>query len=79
MRFDIANARSYITKNADRLIELHREVLASDDATKALEDYNMLLAKVKQRVAILTDNAAPIGDELKNKLNEAGLSLPPVE
>lgn len=76
---DIANARSYITKNADRLIELHREALASDDATKALEDYNMLLAKVKQRVAILTDNAAPIGDELKNKLNEAGLSLPPVE
>ena len=76
---DIANARSYITKNADRLIELHREALASDDATKALEDYNKLLAKVKQRVAILTDNAAPIGDELKNKLNEAGLSLPPVE
>lgn len=76
---DIANARSYITKYIDRLVELHNETLGSDDATKALDDYNNLLAKIQQRVAVLTDNAAPIGDEIKAKLNEAGLSIPTAE
>lgn len=76
---DIANARSYITKYIDRLVELHNEALGSDDATKALDDYNNLLAKIQQRVAVLTDNAAPIGDEIKAKLNEAGLPIPTAE
>ena len=73
---DIANARSYITKYADRLVELRRSSLSSDDATKALDDYNNLLAKVQQRVNLLIDNAAPIGDDINAKLYEAGLSLP---
>lgn len=76
---DIANARSYITKYADRLVELRRSSLSSDDATKALDDYNNLLAKVQQRVNLLIDNAAPIGDDILAKLNEAGLSLPSAE
>lgn len=76
---DIANARSYITKYIDRLVELHHGAIGSDDATKALNDYNNLLAKIQQRVAVLTDNAAPIGDEIKAKLNEAGLSIPTAE
>lgn len=76
---DIANARAYITKNIDKLIELRNESLSSDDATKALDDYNKLLAKMQQRVDTLNSNNAPVGDDLKAKLNEAGLSLPSAE
>lgn len=76
---NIANARSYITKNVDRLVELRRLSRESDDATKELDEYNKLLAKVRARVTVLNDNNAPIGDDLKTKLNEAGLSLPSAE
>lgn len=76
---NIANARSYITKNVDRLAELRRLSRESDDATKELDEYNKLLAKVQARVAVLNDNNAPIGDDLKTKLNEAGLSIPSAE
>lgn len=76
---DIANARAYITKNIDKLIELRNESLSSDDATEALDDYNKLLAKMQQRVDTLNSNNAPVGDDLKAKLNEAGLSLPSAE
>lgn len=76
---DIANARAYITKNVDKLIELRNESLSSDDATKALDDYNKLLVKMQQRVDTLNSNNAPVGDDLKAKLNEAGLSLPSAE
>lgn len=76
---NIANARSYITKNVDRLAELRRLSRESDDATKELDEYNKLLAKVRARVTVLNDNNASIGDDLKTKLNEAGLSLPSAE
>ena len=76
---DITNARSYITKNIGKLIELRQKSLESDENTKELADYNKLLAKVQERVAILTANNAPIGDDLKAKLNEAGLSIPSAE
>lgn len=76
---DIANARAYITKNVDKLIELRNESLSPDDATKALDDYNKLHAKMQQRVDTLNSNNAPVGDDLKAKLNEAGLSLPSAE
>lgn len=76
---DITNARSYITKNIGKLIELRQKSLESDENTKELADYNKLLVKVQERVAILTANNAPIGDDLKAKLNEAGLSIPSAE
>lgn len=62
---NIANARSYITKNVDRLAELRRLSRESDDATKELDEYNKLLTKVRARVTVLNDNNAPIGDDLK--------------
>lgn len=76
---DISNARSYITKNIDRLVELRHASRESDDATKELDEYNKLLVKVQQRVGLLNANGAPIGDDIKAKLNEAGLSVPSAE
>lgn len=70
---DIANARSYITKNADRLAALHTASRSDDNATKQLDEYNALLAKVQQRVDLLDANDAPIGDELRAKLQEVGI------
>lgn len=76
---DISNARSYITKNIDRLVELRLTSRESDDATKELDEYNKLLVKVQQRVDLLNANGAPMGDDIKAKLNEAGLSVPSAE
>lgn len=70
---DIANARSYITKNADRLAALRTASRSDDNATKQLDEYNALLAKVQQRVDLLDANDAPIGDELRAKLQEGGI------
>ena len=35
--------------------------------------------KVQKRVSVLADNKAPIGDELKAKLDEAGVFIPSAE
>lgn len=72
---EIANARSYITKYADKLLSLREATLKTDDA-KAFEEYSALQKKVQKRVAVLADNKAPIGDELKAKLDEAGVFVP---
>ena len=75
---EIANARSYITKYADKLLSLREATLKTDDA-KAFEEYSALQKKVQKRVAVLADNKAPIGDELKAKLDEAGVFVPSAE
>lgn len=75
---EIANARSYITKYADKLLSLRETTLKTDDA-KAFEEYSALQKKVQKRVAVLADNKAPIGDELKAKLDEAGVFVPSAE
>lgn len=75
---EIANARSYITKYADKLLSLREATLKTDDA-KAFEEYSALQKKVQKRVAVLADNKAPIGDDLKTKLDEAGVFVPSAE
>lgn len=75
----ISNARSYVSKNIDRLTELRQASIKSDDATKELDEYNALHGKMQQRIDVLCANGAPIGDDLKAKLDEAGLSVPTSE
>lgn len=71
----ISSARSYITKNVGKLAELRKASIASDDAIDEREKYDALRIKVQERVTLLADNGAPMGDDLKALLNEAGISI----
>lgn len=73
---DINNARSYISKNVDKLSALKKEALkdgATDAQTKA---YQSLLSSMTQRVQTLVDNGQVMGEDLMNKLQETGINLP---
>lgn len=73
---DINNARSYISKNVDKLSALKKEAL-KDDATDAQTTaYQSLLSSITQRVQTLVDNRQVMGENLMNKLQEAGINLP---
>lgn len=67
----IGNARSYITKNIDKLIQL-----AIDGKT---DDADKLRAKVQQRVQILLDAKADIKADTLAKLQQAGITIPEAE
>lgn len=73
---DINNARSYISKNVDKLLALKKEALrdgASDEQTNA---YQSLLSSMTQRVQMLVDNGQVIGEDLMNKLQATGINFP---
>lgn len=70
---DINNARSYISNNIDKLVSLKKKS-DSEKATEAdVKNYNDLLEKVEKRTAVLSANKQVIGDELKDKLEKAGV------
>lgn len=73
---NINNARSYISKNVDKLSALKKEALrdgASDEQTNA---YQSLLSSMTQRVQTLVDNGQVMGEDLMNKLQATGINLP---
>lgn len=73
---DINNARSYISKNVDKLSALKKEAL-KDDATDAqTKAYQSLLSSMTQRVQTLVDNGQVMGEDLMNKLQATGINLP---
>lgn len=73
---DINNARSYISKNVDKLSALKKDAL-KDDATDAqTKAYQSLLSSMTQRVQTLVDNEQVIGEDLMNKLQATGINLP---
>ena len=72
---NIGSARSYLSKNIDKLAELKTasEAETATDADK--EAYNALLDKLQQRLDIINDAQAPITDELKEKYESLGLKM----
>lgn len=73
---DINNARSYISKNVDKLSALKKDAL-KDDATDAqTKAYQSLLSSMTQRVQTLVDNEQVMGEYLMNKLQATGINLP---
>ena len=72
---NINNARSYISKNVDKLSALKKEAL-KDDATDAqTKAYQSLLSSMTQRVQTLVDNGQVMGEDLMNKLQATGINL----
>lgn len=73
---NINNARSYISKNVNKLSALKKEAL-KDDATDAqTKAYQSLLSSMTQRVQTLVDNGQVMGEDLMNKLQATGINLP---
>lgn len=75
---DISNARSYLSKMVkdDKLLGLKKASQAADADEKAIESYNTALKKTQERVQLLLDNNEPIGDDLRQKLIDAGVVFP---
>lgn len=73
---DINNARSYISKNVDKLSALKKEALKDDATDVQTKAYQSLLSSMTQRVQTLVDNGQVMGEELMNKLQATGINLP---
>lgn len=71
---NITNARSYISKNLEKLLNMK---LAAEETGqgKAFEDYEGLRKLVEERVRILNENHQPIGNDLLSKLAAAGVMI----
>lgn len=66
---DVANARSYISKNIVKL-----EALAEEKGMGS-EEFNALKAKVEQRVNVIVSANEPMGDTLAERLAAVGILL----
>ena len=70
----VANARSYISKNLQELLSIHSRIEGGVATDQDTQDFNKKQPKVKERVDLLLSLNQPIGDDLKGMLNEVGIS-----
>ena len=70
----VANARSYISKNLQELLSIHSRIEGGVATEQDTQDFNKKQPKVKERVDLLLSLNQPIGDDLKGLLNEVGIS-----
>lgn len=66
---DVANARSYISKNISKL-----EAIAGDKGMNS-EEFTALKAKVEQRVNVIVAAKEPMGEALAERLADVGISV----
>lgn len=71
----ITNARSYLSKAVkdDKLLNKRKAALADDADEKTIQDYNTSLQSVMDRVQLLLNSGEIIGDDLRQKLTDAGV------
>jgi len=69
----IDNARSYISKNVNKLIKANCAADAETADEKTKESYRNLLEKVEDRIQLLMKNNQVIGDDLRAKLIDGGI------
>jgi hypothetical protein len=67
---DINNARSYLSKNIDKLIELKAAALAENADADTISRYQALKENIIQRRDILINNGQTLGDDLTKKIAE---------
>lgn len=71
---EFTNARAYISKNVEKVIEL-RNAAKADDA-EAMKRYDAALKKLYRRTDVLLAGKQVIGDELMGKIRDAGVVIP---
>lgn len=69
----IDNARSYLSKNVNKLIKAKSAADAENADEKTKESYRNLLEKVEDRIQLLMKNNQVIGDDLRAKLIDGGI------
>jgi len=67
------NARSYISKNLDKLEELKKVVDGGNPSESDTETFNSMFAKLKERVDMLIGGNQVMGDEQRERLSLLGL------
>ncbi len=72
---DVTTARSYISKNKDKLASLQQASLAEGATEKDKSAFNNLLAKMQQRVDVLVTANAAITDDMRQSLETVGLNF----
>lgn len=72
---DVANARTYISRNIDKLEGLCAAAAMPDADESVAQKRDELKAKLSERVDILVENKAVIGDALIQRLNSVGINL----
>lgn len=72
---DVTTARSYISKNKDKLASLQQASLAEGATEKDKSAFNNLLAKMQQRVDVLVTANAAITDDMRQSLEAVGLNF----
>lgn len=70
---DVTSARSYISKNKERLALLQQASLADGATDKDKSAFQNLLAKMQQRVDVLVAANAAITDDMRHSLEAVGL------
>lgn len=70
----VANARSYISKNLQDLLTLHSRIVGSVASDQDKQDFQKKQGKVTERVELLLSLNQPIGDELRGLLKEVEIS-----
>lgn len=75
---DIANAKCYLSKalRDDKLVKARAAAMTDDAKEKVIESYRNYLAKVQQRVDLLLKYGETLGEDLRRKLAEGGVSFP---
>jgi hypothetical protein len=69
----VANARSYISKNLQELLTIHSRIEGGVATEQDTKDFQKKQPKVKERVDLLLSLKQPLGDDLKGLLKEVGI------
>lgn len=72
---NIGSARSYLSKNLQKLQELRTASSVSSATEEDKEAYRSLLEKMQQRLDIIMNAGAPVTDELMAIYEQAGLAI----
>lgn len=75
----VANARSYISKNLQDLLSIHSRIEGNVASDQDRQEFQKKQAKVKERVDLLLSINQPIGDEIKGILNEVEINTDVLE
>lgn len=74
----VTNARSYLSKmlKDDKLLNMKKASLKEEADEKTIEVYRVSLQNTQDRVQLLLDKGEVIGDDLRQKLTDAGVVFP---
>lgn len=71
----ISNARAYISKNIDKLLQMKETALSDNASDKDVEKYRNLCNNLRERLTLLLNNSQVVGDDVLAKLADGGVEV----